>query len=122
MKKFTKRLALLLCLVMLATMLTACGDDGDSKGGSADEITGTWKQTDEVNGNWTWTFSDGKKARLQGETTGFDSNGTYELDEANKKVKVTLDNWSDTKEYTYTLNGNTLDLNETYSNFHLEKQ
>lgn len=119
MKKFTKMIALLLCFVMLGATLTACGD-GD--GGKSDAITGTWKQTDEVNGNWTWTFSGGKKAKLVGETTGFESEGTYTLDEANKKVKVNLDSWSEEKEYTYTLNGNTLDLEETYSSYHLEKQ
>ena len=121
MKKFTKMLALLLCLLMLGATLTACGGDSDG-GGSDDAITGTWKQTDDINGNWTWTFSGGKKAKLVGETTGFESDGTYTLDEANKKVTVTLEKWDAPKEYTYTLNGSTLDLEETYSSFHLEKQ
>ena len=49
MKKLTMKLALLLCLVMVTTLLTACGGDkeDDSK---KDAVTGTWKQTDEMDG------------------------------------------------------------------------
>ena len=120
MKKVTRKLALLLCLVMLATALVACGGSSDS--GKTDAVTGTWKQTDEVNGDWTWTFSGGSKAKLVGNTTGFESDGTYTLDEANKKLKVKLEKWDAEKEYDYTLNGTTLDLNEKYSSYHLTKQ
>ena len=129
MKKVTKKLALLLCLVMLATVLAACGDkkDGDSNSGSGDSgktdaITGTWKQTSEQDGNWIWTFSDGSKAKLVGETTGFESEGTYKLDEANKKVHVSLEKWDNEKDYDYILDGNNLTLKETYSTFNLVKQ
>ena len=126
MKKVTRKLALLLCLVMLAATLAACGSDsgntGSSDSGKTDAVTGTWKQTDEVNGDWTWTFSDGSKAKLVGNTTGFESDGTYTLDEANKKLKVKMDKWDAEKEYDYTLNGTTLDLNEKYSSYHLTKQ
>ena len=115
MKKITKKLALLLCVCMLAGVLCACG-------GKTDAITGTWKQTDEIDGDWTWTFSDGSKAKLHGDTTGFDGEGTYTLDETNKKLKVKIEGWTDEKEYDYTLNGDTLDLKETYSSYHLIKQ
>ena len=120
MKKVTRKLALLLCLVMLATALVACGGSSDS--GKTDAVTGTWKQTDDVNGDWTWTFSGGSKAKLVGNTTGFESEGTYTLDEANKKLKIKLEKWDAEKEYDYTLNGTTLDLNEKYSSYHLTKQ
>ena len=116
MSKMMKKVALVLCVVMVLSVFTACG------GGKTDAITGTWKQTDEVNGNWVWTFKGGSKAKLVGETTGFESEGTYTLDEANGKVTITLDSWSETKEYSYTLNGNNLDLEETYSSYHLVKQ
>ena len=125
MKKVTRKLALLLCFVMLATALVACGgssDGGSSDSGKTDAVTGTWKQTDEVNGDWTWTFSGGSKAKLVGNTTGFESDGTYTLDEANKKLKIKLEKWDAEKEYDYTLNGTTLDLNEKYSSYHLTKQ
>ena len=48
MKKVTKKLVLLLCLVMLTTLLTACG--GSEEDEKKDAITGTWKQTDEMDG------------------------------------------------------------------------
>ena len=134
MKKMTRKLVVLLCFVMLGTALAACGDskntstEGSTQGsteaensGKTDAVTGTWKQTDEVDGNWVWTFSGGK-AKLDGETTGFSSEGTYTLDEANKKLKVKLDGWTDEKEYDYTLDGTTLDLKEKYSSYHLIKQ
>ena len=120
MKKVTKKLVLLLCLVMLTTLLTACG--GSEENEKKDAITGTWKQTDEMDGDWTWTFSKGSKAKLVGDTTGFESEGTYVLDEANKKLKVNLEGWSAEKEYDYTLDGDVLDLKETYTSFHLIKQ
>ncbi len=130
MKKLMKKLTVVLCLMMLGCMLVACGDDkggsssssGSGDSGKTDAITGTWKQTDEVNGNWVWTFSDGSKAKLVGETTGFESNGTYKLDEANKKVTVTLEKWTDPTEFTYTLNGTSLKLEAKYNSYDLVKQ
>ena len=125
MKKLSMKLALLLCLVMVTTLLTACGgeDSGSKEDDSKkDAVTGTWKQTDEMDGDWTFTFSNGSKAKLVGDTTGFESEGTYVLDEANKKLKVNLEGWSAEKEYDYTLDGDVLDLKETYSSFHLIKQ
>ncbi len=116
MKKMTKRIIALLLIAMLScTMLAACGDS------SSDAISGTWKQTDEVNGDWTWKFNGGK-AHLTGDTTGFESDGTYTLDEAAQKVTVTLENWSDPIEYTYTLDGDNLTLDSTYSTYKLVKQ
>ena len=120
MKITVKKIALVLCMAVFASMmLVGCGGSGDSS--SADAITGTWKQTDEVNGNWIWKF-DGGKCHLTGETTGFESDGTYVLDEANKKVTVTIEGWTDPVEYTYTLNGSNLDLDSTYSSYKLVKQ
>ena len=116
MKKLAKKLVVVLCLVMLATTFAACG------GGKTDAVTGTWKQTDDVDGNWTFTFSDGSKVKFVGETTGFESEGTYTLDEANKKLTVTLEKWDAPKEFSYTLDGTTLDLEETYTHYHLIKQ
>ena len=119
MKKLSMRLALLLCLVMVATLLTACGGGEDEK---ADAITGTWKQTDEVDGDWTFTFSKGSQVKFVGNTTGFESEGTYTLDEANKKLKINLEGWSAEKEFDYTLEGDVLDIKETYTSYHLIKQ
>lgn len=120
MKKMVKKIALMLCVTVFASMLlVGCGGSGDSA--PADEITGTWKQTDEVDGNWVWKF-DGGKCHLTGETTGFESDGTYTIDQSAKKVTVTIEGWTDPVEYTYTLNGSNLDLDSTYSSYKLVKQ
>lgn len=117
MKKRFRRLAALLCLAVVVCMvLAACGG-----GGAKDAISGTWKQTDEINGNWEWTF-DGGKCKLVGETTGFEGEGTYTLDETAKKVTITVDGWENPIEYTYTLDGNNLSLDSDYSSYKLVKQ
>ncbi len=121
MKKIAGILSIALIAVMLAAVLTACGG-GSADGGSKDAIAGSWKQIDEVNGNWTWTFDGSGKCTLDGETTGFKSNGTYKLDEAAKTVTVNMESWTDEKVYTYTLTDTTLDLEETLSSYHLVKQ
>ena len=114
MKKNVRVLALVMVLLMIVPFFAACGS-------SADAVTGTWKQTDQVNGDWTWTFGNGK-CNLVGDTTGFKSDGTYKLDESAKTLTVNLDGWTDEKVYSYTLDGDTLDLSETYSHYHLVKQ
>lgn len=125
MKQLSKILALILAIAMIAALTAACG--GDKKDGSGDAaaktdaVTGTWKQTDDVNGDWTWTFGDGK-AHLIGDTTGFDGTGTYVIDENAKTLTVNMEAWDDEKVYTYTLDGDKLDLDSKYSTYHLVKQ
>ncbi len=123
MKKILKLTIAAMLAVFSIMMLAGCGSDSSSSESSktADILSGTWKQTDEMNGDWTWTF-DGGSCKLVGDTTGFESEGTYKLDESAGKVTVTLEGWTDTKEYNYTLNGDKLDLEETYSSYHLVKQ
>ena len=125
MRKIMKVSLAVLLTILSVMMFAGCGSDSGSSASNsdkaADAISGTWKQTDEVNGNWTWTF-DGGDCKLVGETTGFESEGTYKLDEAAKKVTVTLEGWTESKEYTYTLSGSNLDLEEKYSSYHLVKQ
>lgn len=114
MKKTMKLTALFLAVIMAVSLLASCG-------AAPDALSGTWKQTDEVNGDWTWTF-DGGKCKLVGDTTGFESEGTYVLDESKKTVTVNLEGWDAEKVYNYTLSGDKLDLEETYSSYHLVKQ
>ena len=127
MKKMMKKLAVVLCLVFVVSALTACGGDskstdgGSSDSGKTDILTGSWRQESDMDGNWVFTFSDGK-AKLVGETTGFTGEGTYKLDEANGKVTVMIEGWSAEKEFTYTLNGNNLKLVSTYASYDLNKQ
>ena len=115
MKKVTTFLSIALIAVMLICVLSACG-------GQKDAIAGTWKQTDEVNGDWVWEFDGSGKCKLDGITTGFKTEGTYVLDEAAKTLTVNMDSWSEEKVYTYTLTDTTLDLESTYSSYNLVKQ
>lgn len=119
MKKFMTILSLTLIAVLVLGVFAACGG-GDST--PKDVLAGDWKQTDEIDGNWTWTFDGKGKCKLDGETTGFKTEGTYVLDEAAGTLTVTMDGWSDVKVYTYTLTDTTLDIVETYSSYHLIKQ
>ncbi len=117
MKKVTKLISLALIAVLVLSLFAACGGSTPK-----DVLAGDWKQTDEVNGNWTWTFDGAGKCKLDGETTGFKTEGIYTLDEAAKTVTVNMDGWDNEKVYTYTLTDTTLDLEETYSSYHLVKQ
>ena len=113
MKKVTKVFATVMVIVLAIAAFSACG--------SKDAISGTWVQKDDINGNWTWTF-DGGNCKLVGETTGFQSEGTYVLNEDEGTITVNIELWDQEKVYTYTLSDNTLDLEETYSSYHLVKQ
>ena len=118
MKHFTRIIAAVMAVAMLAAVMTAC-----SKGAKDDRIIGTWKQTDDVDGNWTWTFEENGKCRLVGETTGFDSEGTYRIEEGNVgKIHINLDGWSEEKLFSYVATSKVLDLEEAFSSFHCYKQ
>ena len=146
MRKATSIISLTLTAVMALFAFAGCDSDTkDTKAGTekqteavtetakqtetvqqteieTDAVFGSWKQTDEVNGNWTWTFDGQGKCHLDGETTGFQTDGTYVLDESAKTLTVNMEGWSDQKVYTYTLTDTKLDLDETYSSYHLVKQ
>ena len=116
MKKAMSVISLILVLVLALSVFTAC----DS--GPKDAVAGTWKQTDKVDGNWTWTFDGKGKCTLEGETTGFKGEGTYKLDETAKTLTVNIEGWSAEKVFNYTLTDTNLDMEETYASYHLVKQ
>lgn len=117
MKAFTRIIAVVMLIAMLGTMMAACNKYTD------DRIVGTWSQTDEIDGNWTWTFEKDGKCKLVGETTGFESEGTYRFEgEGIGKIYINLKDWTEEKTFTYTVTEKVLDLEETYSSFHCLKQ
>lgn len=121
MKKLMTILSLTLIAVLVLGIFAACGGK-DTPGEPVDPLAGEWKQTDEIDGTWTWSFDGYGKCTLSCEETGFSSKGTYQLDETEKTVTAKLEAWDNEKVYTYTLTDTTLDLEETYSTYHLVKQ
>lgn len=117
MKKWMKVMALLTAAVIAASALAACGGSG-----SKDIFAGTWKQTDEVDGNWTFTFDGSGKCTLNNEFLNATQDGTYTIDEKAGTVTVKMELWDSEIIYNYTLSGDTLDLKSTYSSYHLIKQ
>ncbi len=66
--------------------------------------------------------ADSGGCKLDGETTGFKTQGTYKLNEAEKTLTVNMEGRSDEKNYSYELTDTTLNLKEKYSSYHLVKQ
>ena len=94
MKKFV---ALLLIVVTLLT-LAACG--------SKDALAGTWSAELGADGTITWTFNGSGKCTM--ENAYMKQDGTYTIDQ----LTVTLEAWSDPSTYTFSVDGNSLTMNE----------
>ena len=119
MKVFTRVIAVLMLVAMVACVMAACGE----KSYKDTRIIGTWKQTDDVDGNWIWTFEDNGKCKLVGETTGFSGEGTYRIeDETSGKIHINIQGWDKEKIFSYTCTEKVLDLEEAYSSYYCIKQ
>lgn len=97
MKKFV---ALLLIAATLLTFAAACG--------AKDELAGTWSAEFEYDGTITWTFDGRGKCTLVdyfGELKG-----TYTIE--GDQLTVKLESWSEPSTYTFSVDGNTLDMAE----------
>ena len=120
MKKITKVIAVMLMVVVLASLIAACGQD---KGYMDTNILGTWKQTDEIDGNWTWTFNDDNTCRLVGETNGFDSEGTFKIEnETNGKIHIKLKDWDKEQLFSYAVTPKVLSLESIDFSYRCYKQ
>ena len=96
MKKFV-------ALVLIAAVLlglVACG--------SKDALAGTWSAEFEYDGTITWTF-DGK-GKCTMENAYMKQDGTYIIE--GDQLTVTLEAWSDPSTYTFSVDGNSLTMNE----------
>ena len=110
-----KSIALLLVLIIGASLLAGCG-------GSGDVLKGTWQGTYE-DGDATWTFDGNGKCNL---TTIFldKKPGTYTITNETK-VDVKIDGWDDPITYSYKIDGSklTLTASDPYSpNYELTKK
>lgn len=93
---------LLALLLIAATLLTfaACG--------SKDALAGTWSAELGADGVITWTFNGKGKCTM--ENAYMKQNGTYSID--NDQLTVKLEAWSEPSTYTFSVDGNSLTMNE----------
>ena len=73
-----------------------------------DALAGTWSAEFEYDGTITWTF-DGK-GKCTMENAYMKQNGTYTIE--GDQLTVTLEAWSDPSTYTFSVDGNSLTMNE----------
>ena len=97
MKKFV---ALLLIAATLLTFAAACG--------AKDELAGTWSAEFEYDGTITWTFNGKGKCTM--ENSFMKQDGTYTIE--GDQLTVTLQSWSEPSTYTFSVDGNSLTMEE----------
>ena len=95
-----KKIVALLLVVAALLTLSACG--------SKDALGGTWSAELGADGLITWTF-DGK-GKCTMENAYMKQNGTYSID--NDQLTVKLEAWSEPSTYTFSVDGNSLTMNE----------
>lgn len=121
MKTFTRVIAVLMMVAMLASLMVACGEKKEENHIDSN-LVGTWRQTDEKDGNWTWTFNNDGTCRLVGDD-GFESDGTYLIPEADLgKIKIKLDKWEKEVLFTYTATEKVIDLESFTLSYYCVKQ
>ena len=122
MKVITRAVAVLMLIALLGAFMAACGED-NSKGYTDPNLLGTWKQTDEVDGNWTWTFNEDGTCKLVSDTAGFNSEGTYKIEnDSNGKIHITLTSWGEERLFTYTATSKKLNLISLDDEYYCDKQ
>lgn len=94
-----KIIAAILTLTLILAM-TACG--------SKDVLAGTWTAELGEDGTITWTFNGNGKCTM--ENAYMKQNGTYTID--GDQLTVTLESWSDPSTYTFSVEGDSLTMNE----------
>ena len=119
MKTFARVISVLMMVAILASLLAACGE----KGYKDENVLGTWTQTDEDYGNWTWTFNEDGTCHLYSETDNFDSDGTYWIESENSgRIYITLDTWGEEKLCTYAVTPKVMVLEHMDFSFRCYKQ
>ena len=95
-----KKLAALILSIAILLTLTSCG--------SKDALAGTWSAEFEYDGVITWTC-DGK-GKCTMENAYMNQDGTYTIN--GDQLTVTLESWSEPSTYTFSVDGNSLTMNE----------
>ena len=122
MKTFTRVIAVVMMVAVLASLMVACGGAKKEENHPDNNIVGTWKQTDDKDGNWTWTFNSDGTCKLVGDD-GFDSDGIYMIpEEGVGKIKIKLDKWEKETMFTYSVTEKVLDLESFEDSYYCQKQ
>ena len=95
-----KKLAALILSIAILLTLASCG--------SKDALAGTWSAEFEYDGVITWTFNGSGKCTM--ENAYMKQNGTYTID--GDQLTVTLETWSEPSTYTFSVDENSLTMNE----------
>ena len=105
MKILTRVIAVLMLAAMLAGVMAACGKVVDER------LYASWKQTDDTDGNLTWTFDKDGKFTQTNDDTGAVEEGTYKLEaEGSPKIYLKLPSWKNEKLCTYVCTTKVLDI------------
>ena len=105
MKNLIRVIAVLMLAVMAVGVMAACGKVTDER------LYASWKQTDDVEGNITWTFDKDGKFTQKNDDTGAVEEGTYKLEaEGSPKIYLKLPSWDKEKLGTYVCTTKVLDI------------
>ena len=114
MKVLSRAAAIVMIIAILASLMAACGPQKDAM------LIDTWKQTDEIDGNCTWTFAEDFSCTLTNDTTGDVSNGTYKLD--GNRIRISLSSWEKDIVFTYAVTERVLDMESAEMSYYLKRQ
>lgn len=95
-----KKLAALILSIAVLLTFASCG--------SKDALAGAWSAEFEYDGVITWTF-DGK-GKCTMENAYINQDGTYTIN--GDQLTVTLESWSEPSTYTFSVDGNSLTMDE----------
>ena len=98
--KMKKLAGLLLVAAIMILTLAACG--------SKDALAGTWSAELGADGVITWSFNGKGKCTM--ENAYMKQKGTYSIEE--DQLTVTLETWSEPSTYTFSVDGNSLTMEE----------
>ena len=98
--KMKKLAGLLLAAAIMILTLAACG--------SKDALAGTWSAELGADGVITWSFNGKGKCTM--ENAYMKQKGTYSIEE--DQLTVTLETWSEPSTYTFSVDGNSLTMEE----------
>ena len=119
MKRFSRIVAVLMVVAILASVFAACG----KKEIKDERLYATWKQTDKIDGNWTWIFNADGTCSLTNDDTNETVKGTFKNEgDDYGKLRIKLDTWDKETLFTYSVTDKVLDIEGIKVSYYLLKQ